>query len=90
MLKRRVCTLVFAIASVTLLAQTSSFEVASVKANTLRRGIRGHSFPGNRFEATNVPLRDLNLVVYGAPGEIALGWRAATPIRRLIHKNFRA
>ena len=44
-----------ALASATLLGQTQaspSFEVASVKPNTLRQGIRGHSFPGDRFEAT--------------------------------------
>jgi uncharacterized protein (TIGR03435 family) len=31
-----------------------AFEVASVKPNPSRTGIRGHSFPGNRFEAKNV------------------------------------
>jgi uncharacterized protein (TIGR03435 family) len=46
-----------------------TFEVASVKANALRTGIRGHSFPGDRFEAKNVPLRDLIMVAYGEPGQ---------------------
>lgn len=63
--------LVLAFSSATLLAQTPlpSFEVASVKPNTLRQGIRGHSFPGDRFEATNVPLRDLIIIAYGKPGQ---------------------
>jgi uncharacterized protein (TIGR03435 family) len=47
-----------------------SFEVASVKPNTQRIGIRGHSFPGDRFLATNVPLRDLIIVAYGQPGQM--------------------
>src|SRR5580704_12254255 len=46
-----------------------TFEVASVKPNTLRMGIRGHSFPGDRFEAKNVPLRDIIMVAYGEPGQ---------------------
>src|SRR5213079_1795208 len=44
-------------------------EVASVKPNTLRTGIRGHDFPGDRFEAKNVPLRDLIIVAYGEQGQ---------------------
>jgi uncharacterized protein (TIGR03435 family) len=53
-----------------LLAQTPAprFEVASVKANVARTGVRLHSFPGDRFEATNVPLRDLILVAFGEAG----------------------
>jgi uncharacterized protein (TIGR03435 family) len=54
-----------------LIAQTSdnpAFEVASVKTNTSRTGIRGYSFPGDRFEARNVPLRDLIVVAYGQAG----------------------
>ena len=53
-------------------AQSSAvptFEVASVKQNVLRRGVRLHGFPGDRFEATNVPLRDLILVAYGDAGQ---------------------
>jgi uncharacterized protein (TIGR03435 family) len=46
-----------------------AFEVASVKPNPLRAGIRGHDFPGDRFEAKNVPLRDLIMVAYGAQGQ---------------------
>lgn len=47
-----------------------AFEVASIKPNTSRVGIRGHSFPGNRFEARNVPLRDLIMVAFGEPGRL--------------------
>jgi uncharacterized protein (TIGR03435 family) len=49
---------------------TQTFEVASVRANPLRNGIRGHSFPGDRFVATNVPLRDLIAIAYGEPGHL--------------------
>jgi uncharacterized protein (TIGR03435 family) len=45
------------------------FEVASVRPNPSRTGIRGHSFPGNRLDAKNVPLADLILVAYGDPGQ---------------------
>jgi uncharacterized protein (TIGR03435 family) len=48
---------------------TPTFEVVSVKPNSLRSGIRGHSFPGDRFEATNVPLIDLIVVAYGEAGQ---------------------
>jgi uncharacterized protein (TIGR03435 family) len=51
-------------------AQAPTFEVASVKLNIQRSGVRGHSFSGNRFEATNVPLGDLILVAYGEPGQL--------------------
>ena len=44
------------------------FDVASVKLNAARTGVRLHGFPGDRFEATNVPLRDLILVAFGEPG----------------------
>ena len=47
-----------------------SFEVASIKPNPSRIGIRGHSFPGDRFEARNVPVRDLIMVAFGAPGRL--------------------
>jgi uncharacterized protein (TIGR03435 family) len=47
-----------------------TFEVASVKPNALRRGIRGHSFPADRFEASNVPLRDLIVIAYGEAGQM--------------------
>jgi uncharacterized protein (TIGR03435 family) len=47
-----------------------AFEVASVKPNPSRTGIRGHSFPGDRFEARNVPLRDLIMVAFGQPGRL--------------------
>ena len=47
-----------------------ALEVASIKPNTTRTGIRGHSFPGDRFEAKNVPLLDLILVAYGEPGQL--------------------
>jgi uncharacterized protein (TIGR03435 family) len=50
--------------------KTPAFEVASVKQNTLRTGIRGHSFPADRFEARNVPLRDLIVVAYGEAGQM--------------------
>jgi uncharacterized protein (TIGR03435 family) len=46
------------------------FEVASIRANPSGTGVRGHSFPGNRFEARNVPLADLILVAYGDPGQL--------------------
>lgn len=46
-----------------------TFEAASVKPNSLRTGIRGHSFPSDRFVATNVPLRDLIIIAYGAAGQ---------------------
>lgn len=46
------------------------FEVASVKSNPQRSGVRGHSYPGDRFEARNVPARDLILVAYGEPGDL--------------------
>ncbi len=47
-----------------------TFEVASVKPNPARSGIRGHSFPGDRFVAVNVPLRDLIVIAYGEPGQL--------------------
>jgi uncharacterized protein (TIGR03435 family) len=50
--------------------ETPTFDVSSVKRNELRRGIRGHSFPADRFEATNVPLRDLIAIAYGEPGQL--------------------
>jgi uncharacterized protein (TIGR03435 family) len=46
-----------------------AFEVASVKPNPLRIGIRGHGFPGDRFVATNVPLRDLLMIAFGDAGQ---------------------
>lgn len=46
------------------------FDIASVRPNPSRTGIRGHSFPANRFEARNVPLADLVLVAYGEPGQL--------------------
>lgn len=46
-----------------------AFDVASVRPNVERRGVRLHGFPGDRFEATNVPLRDLILVAYGDSGQ---------------------
>jgi uncharacterized protein (TIGR03435 family) len=49
-------------------ASEPAFEVASVKLSPSHSGIRGHGFPGDRFEATNVPVRDLILVAYGEPG----------------------
>src|SRR4051812_34318977 len=51
-------------------AQPPAVEVASVKSNASRTGIRGHDFPGNRFQAKNVPLRDLIMVAYGEPGQM--------------------
>jgi uncharacterized protein (TIGR03435 family) len=54
-------------------AQTSrpvAFDAVSVKLNPRRAGIRGHGFPGDRFEAANVPLRDLILIAYGEPGRL--------------------
>jgi uncharacterized protein (TIGR03435 family) len=51
-------------------AQEPEFEVASVKSNPSRLGTRGHSFPGDRFEARNVPVMDLILVAYGEPGHL--------------------
>jgi uncharacterized protein (TIGR03435 family) len=47
-----------------------TFEVASVKPNTLRQGIRWSRFPGDRFEATNVPVRDLIMIAYGEAGQL--------------------
>jgi uncharacterized protein (TIGR03435 family) len=47
-----------------------AFEVATIKANHARAGIRGHAFPGDRFEATNVPVRDLILIAYGEGGRL--------------------
>lgn len=47
-----------------------AFDVASVRTNPSRTGVRGHSFPGDRFEARNVPLADLILVAYGEPGQL--------------------
>src|SRR4051794_8431215 len=47
-----------------------AFDAASVKANPARAGVRLHSFPGNRFEATNVPLLQLVLVAFGEPGQM--------------------
>ena len=47
-----------------------TFEVASVKPNSARIGVRGHSFPGSRFVAVNVPLRDLILIAYGEAGQL--------------------
>lgn len=49
---------------------TDGFDVASVRPNPSRTGIRGLSFPGNRLEAKNVPLADLILVAYGDPGQL--------------------
>jgi uncharacterized protein (TIGR03435 family) len=47
-----------------------AFEVASVKSNPSKLGIRGHAFPGDRFEASNVPARDLIMIAYGDPGQL--------------------
>ena len=47
-----------------------AFEVAAVKPNPLRSGVRGHSFPGDRFVATNVPVRDLLVIAYGDAGQL--------------------
>jgi hypothetical protein len=47
-----------------------AFEVASVKRNPSRTGIRGHGFPADRFEARNVPVRDLIMVAFGEPGRL--------------------
>jgi uncharacterized protein (TIGR03435 family) len=47
-----------------------AFEVASIKPNPSRTGIRGHGFPGDRFEARNVPVRDLIMVAFGEPGRL--------------------
>jgi len=58
------------IAIVSQAPETPSFEVASVKPNPSRTGVRGHSYPGDRFEAKNVPLRDLIMVAYGRPGQL--------------------
>lgn len=69
----RLCTVVLWCATSTLSAQPRAipaFDVASVKSNPSRTGIRGHSFPGDRFEAKNVPLRELILVAYGEPGQL--------------------
>lgn len=63
-------------ACVTLFGQSQSaqtalaFEAASIKPNPSRTGIRGHSFPGDRFEARNVPLRDLIMVAFGESGRL--------------------
>jgi uncharacterized protein (TIGR03435 family) len=65
--------MIVGVGSTTVVGQgvaTGTFEVASVKANPSRMGIRGHSFPGDRFEARNVPLSDLILVAYGEPGQL--------------------
>jgi uncharacterized protein (TIGR03435 family) len=48
---------------------TPAFDVVSVKPNPTRSGVRGHSFPGDRFVASNVPLRDLIVVAYGEEGQ---------------------
>ena len=71
---RLVCGFVMAVAGCCVEVRTQSapepkFEVASVKLNTLRTGIRGHSFPGDRFEAKNVPMRDLIMIAFGEPGQ---------------------
>jgi hypothetical protein len=62
-----------------------SFEVASVKPNPSRIGVRGHSFPGDRFEARNVPLRDLgNRFADLRVGDCEAKWsvrKAASPIK---------
>jgi len=50
--------------------KSPAFEVASVKPNTARTGVRWSRFPGDRFVATNVPLRDLILIAYGEAGQI--------------------
>jgi uncharacterized protein (TIGR03435 family) len=55
--------------AVGVFAGPPAFEVASVKPNVSHTGIRGHSFPGDRFEATNVPLRDLIMIAYGDAGQ---------------------
>jgi uncharacterized protein (TIGR03435 family) len=62
---------VLSCAAVVVSAQSPAapaFDAASVKVNVARRGIRGHSYPGDRFEAVNVPLRDLLMVAYGEAG----------------------
>jgi hypothetical protein len=67
------CVLAVMCAGTVTHTQSSSapaFEVASVKANPSRRGVRLHGFPGDRFEATNVPVRDLILIAYGEPGQL--------------------
>jgi len=51
-------------------ADQPAFEVASIKPNPTGIGIRGHSFPGDRFEAANVPVRDLIMIAYGDPGRL--------------------
>jgi uncharacterized protein (TIGR03435 family) len=55
-----------------------TFEVASVKPN-VSRGIRGHDFPGDRFEAKNVPLRELIMIAYGEPGQMLPDSQIAGP-----------
>ncbi len=47
-----------------------AFEAASVKPNPTGVGVRLHSFPGDRFVATNVPLRDLVVLAYGEAGQM--------------------
>jgi uncharacterized protein (TIGR03435 family) len=47
-----------------------AFEVASIKANISRIGIRGHSFPADRFEARNAPVRELIMIAFGEPGRL--------------------
>ena len=64
-------TLAVGLAAPTLSGQQPppAFEVASVKPNASRNGVRGHSFPADRFEARNVPLRDLIMLAYGDAGQ---------------------
>src|SRR5690348_1300093 len=67
------CVCVGLCGSTVTYTQTSAvpaFEVASVKPNAERRGIRWNRFPADRFEATNVPARDLILIAYGDAGQI--------------------
>jgi uncharacterized protein (TIGR03435 family) len=51
-------------------AKPIGFEVASIKPNPSRTGIRGHAFPADRFEARNVPARDLIMIAFGEPGRL--------------------
>ena len=64
------CVLACAVAVVSAQSPPApGFDAAAVKVNAARRGVRGHSYPGDRFEAVNVPLRDLIIVAYGDAGQ---------------------
>jgi hypothetical protein len=65
-----------------------AFDTASVKPNRTREGIRGHSFPGDRFEARNVPPRRFDVsATVGADGQRSVAQKQLM-LRTLLAERF--